>query len=520
MYFCRWCFFVVRVLSLHVPLPLPCTAQSCHIFSSFPWHIGTGVRCAITSDLSWYADISSARNCWLAIHRSEASIHTRDESSTVHANCMTSTSLRSFSCSDWILSFVVFVLSCRFHHQKQKTPKKFEKKKPRKKKSGLVSRSLLSLQFALLLLLVVCFRVCLCAFAHHEKKKPSQKNLKTKNPEKKVHFCVLVIVLVLVVCSCCSRPRLRLRHAFLLFSFLFSSCVCAVLDLVMRSCCSHSWSRHVFYCSRSCSRRAFVSFSSSSCLLVVALVLCSRSAFVLCVLAVVFNCCLRSAFMSCFRLSHVTLEVTLHVLLSLFSLRAFAHQEKKKKRWKETKPKKKKVLIRRSQSAFLSCFRLLHVALDARLLISFFSCLLHTTKRKTKKKKKLKRKNLKKQSSLACLFCSFVTVAHASTLFRSVLFGFWFLSEFWVSVLYLHSMYPINCLVYRGAWGGSYAWQRSSSLVSSVALFSWRREGWGAYRRDITGMSEPRHMILSGVYRIGYHHEHVYSKSPRREQIS
>lgn len=90
---------------------------------SFPWHIGTGVRCAITSDLSWYADISSARNCWLAIHRSEASTHTRDESSMVHANCMSSTSLRSFSCSDWILSFDVFVSFCHFHHKKKKTKK-------------------------------------------------------------------------------------------------------------------------------------------------------------------------------------------------------------------------------------------------------------------------------------------------------------------------------------------------------------------------------------------------------------
>lgn len=129
---------------------------------------------------------------------------------------MNSTSLRSFSCSDWILSFVVFVSSCRFHHQQ----------KPKKK--DLVSRSLLSLPFALLLLLVVCFRACLCAFAHHQKKKPSQKKKKVENrkPRKKVHFCVLVTFLVLAVCSCYSCPCPR--YAFFL---LLSSCV-----LVLHSC--------------------------------------------------------------------------------------------------------------------------------------------------------------------------------------------------------------------------------------------------------------------------------------------
>jgi hypothetical protein len=351
---------------------------------------------------------------------------------------MNSTSLRSFSCPDWILSFVVFVSSCRFHHQKT-PPKKRKKeknhqKKMEKKNADLVSRSLLSLPFALLLLLVVCFRACLCAFAHHAKKIPSQKKLKNRKPRKKVHFCVLVTFLVLVECSCCSRPRPR--HALLLFSFLFSSCV--------------------------------LLFSFSLCVLV-AFVLCSRSAFVLCVLAVVLICRSCSAFLSYFRLSHVMLEVTRHVLLSLFSLRVFRTPEKGKHPKKDEKKQnpRKKVLISCSRSAVLSCFRLLHVALDVRLLISLSSSLLHTTK-----KKKVKRKSLKKQYSLACLFCSFVAVAYASDLFRSVLFGFWFLSEFWVSVLYLHGMYPINCLVYQGAWGGSYVWQRLPSLVSSVALFS------------------------------------------------
>lgn len=93
----------------------------------------------------------------------EVSIHTRDESSTAHANCMNSTFFRSFSCSDWILSFVVYII-------KQKNTNKIGKEKTSEKKSRFVSRSLLSLQFALLLLLLVSFcSSAFVAFARHQK---------------------------------------------------------------------------------------------------------------------------------------------------------------------------------------------------------------------------------------------------------------------------------------------------------------------------------------------------------------
>lgn len=123
------------------------------------------------------------------------------------------------------------------------------------------------------------FASVLC-LSHHEKKKPSQKKLENKKPRKKPISAFLSL-------------------------FLFLLCVRVVLVLVlgMLSCCS-----------RSCSRRAFVLFSISSCVLVVPILdlvvrsivlvvrLCrsrARSVFSFCIRALYSRCCSQLTFAFC-----------------------------------------------------------------------------------------------------------------------------------------------------------------------------------------------------------------------------
>lgn len=87
------------------------------------------------------------------------------------------------------------------------------------------------------------------------------------------------------------------------------------------------------------------------------------------------------------------------------------------------------------------------------------SYLLRTTKKEMAKEKTVGGQRNSKNNPLFLVCC-----VHLSRLLSlricSVEFGVWLFVKIWVSVLYLHNLYPINCFVYRGAWrgeGGGYA---------------------------------------------------------------
>ena len=86
------------------------------------------------------------------------------------------------------------------------------------------------------------------------------------------------------------------------------------------------------------------------------------------------------------------------------------------------------------------------------LFCSFFVLRAFGAPENKKPKKLEKKKPHKKSFDLFLLICS--ALLSFLLCFCCILSVVCFLANFWVSVLYLHSMYPINCLVYRGYWRG------------------------------------------------------------------